>query len=229
MFNLDITHNNTYGEISQPNPIRWRIMYRKKNTLHSQSGLIKCKDFFNDLVAKKKTKKTFKIYGFDSATIKFNKFGLYLLLTEIHHPTTFISNVEKTLNEKLKEQLNVEIKMFPQGNHSVVIMIPTKLWTCTYYISLATMVLRLCNYAHTYECWDDLYSPTSPINTVDGAFTARAKNYTKQNGFILPEKYLKYWFFASPKYNSRKRGWLNSVSIVHNNGCSSWCNAMEIV
>ena len=51
MFKLTLTHNNKYSEIPQPNPMRWRIMLRDKKELISQSGLIRCRDFFNDLVA----------------------------------------------------------------------------------------------------------------------------------------------------------------------------------
>ena len=49
MFKIKNTHKITYSEVGQPNPLRWRIMLRRKDTLHSQSGLIKCKDFFNDV------------------------------------------------------------------------------------------------------------------------------------------------------------------------------------
>ena len=227
MFNLEITHNTTYGEISQPNPMRWRIMYRKKDKLIGQSGLMKCKDFFNDIVAYRKTKHEFSIYGFKNSTIKFNRWGLYFHLTNISNPEKFIQNVEKTLNVKLKEQLNTTVRLYPQDNNSVVIRIPLKLWDNTYYISLATMVLRLCNYGDVYESWEDLYKPGSPINTVDHAFNAKAKEYTKTNGFLLPEKYRKYWFFAGA-VNSESNSWKNAVTIVHNCGCNTWLHFVDL-
>lgn len=229
MFKIEINKNVTYGEISQPNPMRWRIMRRNKKTLTSQAGIMKCKDFFNDLVAYRKTGKKFSIYGFDNSTVTFNKYGLYMLLTEIQWPEQFIQNVNATLNAKLKEQLQTEVKMYKQGKTSVVVHIPNALWENTYRISLATMVLRLCNYSMTYDCWDDLYKPHAPMNTVDSAFNVKAKAFTKQHGFILPEQYQKYWFYAGANYNPDISDWYCYTTVVHNNGCTNWCTYMENV
>ena len=85
MFKLTIKHKQTYGEIPQANPLRWRIMYREKKELVSQSALIKCKDFFNDVVAWKNAQAEIKIYGFDivfysRCNYKFFKIiGLFLI------------------------------------------------------------------------------------------------------------------------------------------------------
>jgi len=40
-----------YAEMPQPNPLSWRIMHKRGDTLVSQSCPIRCKDFFNDVVA----------------------------------------------------------------------------------------------------------------------------------------------------------------------------------
>jgi hypothetical protein len=226
MFKIVIKNNDNYAEMHQDNPMRWRIMLRKGQTLTSQSGLIKCKDFFNDIVANKQHGMKFKVYNFNNE-IKFNKPGLYIHLTEIYNQETFCNNLH-ALNDKLHEQLNVIVHYVEQQDGSVVIVIPHKLWKNTYYISLVTMMIRLCNYKFKFETWDDFFSDKSPMNTTETAFTAKAKLFAKKHGFKLPHGLNKYWFWAGKEYNSANQD-KPMVNIVHNNGVSNWTHFMENV
>ena len=141
MFKINILkkHKGQYAEIDQPNPLRWRIMHRSKDVLTSQSCLIKCKDFFNDVVAWKKAKKAFVIYSFKN-NIKFNKGGVYFHLTEIADRNLFIKNLD-IVDVRLEQDLGVSLTVWNDSPTSVVVLIPQKIFNSTYYISLLSMIL----------------------------------------------------------------------------------------
>ena len=225
MFKTKITHKNTYSEINQPNPLRWRIMHREKDTLTSQSGLIKCKDFFNDVVAYKNAEHKFSIYGFKNE-IKFNRYGVYFLLIKIADRDKFFANLD-VLNQRLQQDLDTKVSYYKaaRGKDRAIIHIPNPLWKSTYYISLVTMLIRLCNYNYEYKEWEDFFKPDAPMNTVDGAFNDKAKALTKTHGFALPQA-KDYWYYARYGFTSQSNKPLSS-SVIHNNGCSDWAMALE--
>jgi len=225
MFKLKITHDTTYAEMGQPNPLRWRIMHKRGDTLFSQSGLIKCKDFFNDVVAWRVAKRAFMMYRFNNQ-VKFNREGLYLHLTDVHSNKQFANNL-LVVNERLFKDLGVSVTMsslFDKGD-SVIITIPHKVWTSTYYISILSLLIRACNYQCSYEGWDDVFKDTSPLKTVDGAINDKARAYVAKNGFKLPVKFRKLWYKSMVGYNSSAAPQA-SPSIVHNNGVNDWVNNM---
>ena len=225
MFKTKITHKTSYSEVPQPNPLRWRIMYRDKDILTSQSGLIKCKDFFNDMVAYQNAKLKFHIYGFKN-DVKFNRYGVYLLLTGIADRDKFFANLD-VLNARIEQDLGTKVSYYKasRGKNRAIVHIPKPLWKSTYYISLVTMMIRLCNYNYSYQKWEDFFNKDAPINTVDTAFNDKAKALTKEQGFALPQA-KDYWFFARFGFNSGSNKPMSN-SIIHNNGCSDWAVALE--
>ena len=228
MFEINILkkHKGQYAEIDQPNPLRWRIMHRSKDVLTSQSCLIKCKDFFNDVVAWKKAKKAFVIYGFRN-NIKFNREGLYLHLTEVGEMDVFVNNLYK-VNQRVFDDLKVYLEYFIMDDQSIVILIPNKVWSNTYYISLVSMMIRLCNYNVKYDTWESFFDDNAPINTVEEAFNDNAKAFTQKNGFKLLTKYRKLWYNSTDGWNSASGKELMG-SIIHNNGVCDWVKSMEAV
>jgi len=212
-----------YAEMPQPNPLSWRIMHKRGETLVSQSCPIRCKDFFNDVVAWKQAKHAFSIYSFDNR-VKFNKDGLHVLLTNIADMGKFMYNFA-VVAVKLDEDLGVDIQTYdvPEG---VVIIIPNKVLKSTYYTSLLTMAIRCCNYDVKYESWGDLFADGAPMNTVENAFDNDAKTFTKQHGFKLLPKYRKLWYNSTHGYNSAS-GHDLVASIIHNNGVVSWVKSMK--
>lgn len=228
MFDIKILkkHRGQYAEIDQANPLRWRIMHRKEDVLTSQSCLIKCKDFFNDVVAWKKAKKAFVIYGFKNK-IKFNRDGLYIHLTEISDIDVFLENL-LVVNDRLTQDLKTEMCWYIQEDNSVVVLIPHKIMSNTYYISLLSMLIRLCNYKITYPNWDSIFAKDAPLNTAEEAFTADAKAFTKKNGFKLLTKYRKLWYNSTNGWNSASNKDLLGT-VIHNNGVCDWVKSMEEV
>lgn len=224
MFKLNITHKNTYSEMGQANPMKWRIMYKEEDgSLSSQSGLIICKDFFNDVVAWKQVGEAFNIYRFDNK-IKFNDEGVYFLLSNIAK-RAFNKNV-KIMNERLEKDLGVSCKTFQQGTGEVVTLIPNEVWASTYLISVVSMLIRLCNYNILYTTWESFFDVNAPLNTIETAFTPGAKAFVLKHGFILPKALQGYWYFAPYGYNSKSKHDIQS-NIVHNNGASNWAFAFN--
>ncbi len=225
MFKLNITHKNTYSEIGQPNPMRWRLMFKEENILSSQSGKIACKDFFNDVVAWKYIKHAFNIYRFDNQ-VKFNEEGMYILLTEIADKKQFVDNIKKAINPQLKKDMGVKVTCFQQGKGQVVVLLPHEVWQSTYHISVVSMMIRLCNYTVDYTCWEDFFKEDMPINTIEEAFSSAAKEFVEEKGFSLPEKFQGYWYFAKNGWNSKSdKGIIPTV--IHNNGATDWVNTMS--
>ena len=226
MFNITIKPEHVtvvYNEAGQRNPLRWRIMHREGSTLTSQAGIMKCKDYFNDLVALKKGHK-FNAYGFNNATVQFNKWGLYLHLTEIAKPSQFCDNVDFGINARLKKDQNTTIRTWIHDEHSVIIRIPTKLWESTYYISLVTMMLRVCNNNVEIQCWDDFFSESSPLITMEFSFNTPAKIISKKIAFKAP---LPTWYYSGPGHNGDTIATTGvNGTLIHNSGVSTWCSSL---
>lgn len=229
MFKLNITHTNIYSEVGQPNPMRWRLMFKEEDgSLSSQSGLIACKDFFNDVVAWKQEQKEFQIYRFDNK-VKFNEEGMYMVLSNISNVAQFIDNIFTAINPQLGEDLGAVIEVSLVGAEELVLMIPNEVWESTYYISVVSMMIRLCNYNVSYTDWDSFFVKDAPINTIEQAFKQATKDYVAKNGFKLPEEFQKYWYFSSYGYNSESGKPLDS-HVIHNNGANDWvCNMAGVV
>jgi hypothetical protein len=225
MFKLNITHTNTYAEVGQANPMRWMLMFNEEDgSLSSQSGLIACKDFFNDVVAWKKTQTAFKIYRFDNQ-VKFNEEGMYLLLSNIADTENFIANISAAINPTLWVDLGVEISAMKQEEDSVVILIPHEVWETTYYISVVSMTIRLCNYNVSYTNWESFFEKDSPLNTIEHAFHTTTKEYVREHGFALPKAFQEYWYYSSHGWNSANGKALLS-SVVHDSGANAWVAAI---
>ncbi|MDE3022297.1 MAG: hypothetical protein KGI54_10590 [Pseudomonadota bacterium] len=208
-------------------------MHRKGMILSSQSGLIKCKDFFNDVVAWKNAKKAFSIYRFDNQ-VSFNREGLYFHLTGIGDVTKFFINLN-VVNTRLYKDMGVIVSVhthaLPEGtqpNTSVVISIPNKVWKSTYYISVLSLLIRVCNYNCTYQNWEEIFADTSPMKTIDGAFLTKTRNYVCKNGFKLPVTLRKLWYKSMKGFNSKDAP-QTTCSVIHNNGANDWVNNMEVM
>ena len=212
--------NDTYNETPQVNPIRWKILYKDGENLTDQSGWMKCKDFFNDLVAAKYGR-FFFVYGFDNQKIKWNEEGLYFLLKYISDKPRFFHNLT-TINERLVKDLgdNIEMKAWDNDKDEVVILIPSIIFTNTYYFSLLAMLIRVSNYDVQMSSWDDFFNEMSPLVTKENAFNSQTMKITKAWGFVLPEKHLKHWWWYNEQYNSEAGETFQQPTSIHNNGCA---------
>jgi hypothetical protein len=228
MLKLNILKNHKhtpYAEIPQANPLLWQILHKKVDVLTSQSSRLKCKDFFNDVVAWKVAKKKFSIYGF-SNEVKFNRNGLWVHLTEIAKKERFKANLA-IVDARLQADLKCNMT-YQDTEDGLALLVPPAVWKSTYYISLLSMVIRCCNYDKEYKTWEEIFAADSPMAMVDGAFNLKAREYTCKNGFILPKAVSHMWYNAGHGWNSDTKAKEATGSIVHNNGVCSWIGAMGV-
>lgn len=226
MFKLKLTNKKTYGEVAQPNPIRWRILLRNGDNMTDQSGKFKCKDFFNDVLAYYHTKTSFNMYSFEN-NVEFNTEGLYVLLTEIEDNPRFIKNICDGINQRLQKELGVQLSLFEQKKGSIILLIPHALFKNTYLISLVTLLIRVCNNDITFSCWEDFFLEDSPLLTIETSILKDSKLFVKTQGFITPKAGEDCWFYATWGISSKTiDGKVSSNSgVIHNNGIASWYSA----
>lgn len=215
MYKISKTLPNRYSEIGQANPLRWEILLRTApDTFESQSGLIKCKDFFNELVRKYNTGQDSSIYSFDTKTITLNEEGVYF---RMHNTTSkFISNLDAVFSQ---DAVKLEVEKLEDG--MVLLRIPRYYWGSTYLTSLVTYYIRCCNCDVDLTSVDDLWAKTSDV-----AINNQGKSLALKWGFKVPEEYSKYWYYCGKTSNSVDDPSPYSASIVHNNGVMSWSNGV---
>ena len=217
---------NDYGEMPQANPLRWQLLHREDDGSYTeQSNVLKCKDFFNDVVAFLKCKVHFHKYRF-SNDVCINDEGMYILLSGVMDKMTFVHNLV-ILNEKVQADLGESILFEDVDKDCMLVCLPPSLWDSTYQISLATMLIRCCNYNFLYDTWDDFFGEKAPLNANEVAFTPAAKKLAQSQGFINPRP--GEWVYAVGGYNTAKILSLNNTmgGIVHDNGVSAWAMAIE--
>lgn len=213
-----------YSEVSQPNPLRWHILYKDADGVFQyQTAEFKCKDYLNDLVAKVTGNFNLHVYGMDNSQMKINEEGVYLKLSNIQKMQQWKDNVEKCINPKLKEDLGVEVTITPQAGSFAIVLVPKECLENTYIISLLAWALRISNYGIEFSDWKDLVARSR--ETSDGSFRpfARAYPLVEKWGFKVAPSLKKYWFYMYDKLNSEVReSYANQFSYVHNCGVGNW-------
>ena len=135
-----------YSEIEQLNPLRWEILFKNADgVFEPQTAKFKCKDFFNDIVAKYNGH-NLTIYGMDTSSIKLNEEGVYVRLKNLFRDNPyFIENLQRIVIDPVKQELGAEI-WFKKVNTTVgLLFLPREVFKNTYIISLVTYLIRCCN------------------------------------------------------------------------------------
>ena len=208
----------SYAEIGQENPLRWEILYRDaEDSFVSQSGLIKCKDFFNEIVRKYNTGADSSIYGFNTEGIQLNEEGMYFRM----YSTTprFEENIERVINTSRDCDKHVTTE---KVDGAVLLFIPRYYWNNTYLLSLVSYYIRCCNCAVELESIDDLWTKTKDV-----AIHNQGKALALKWGLAVPEEYQQYWYFCNSETNSVKEPSPYATAVVHNNGVMSWSNGVK--
>ena len=133
--NEDLPYNLT--ESHQSNPLRWTIVSVDGDTITPLAPVMKCKDYFNDVVAAK-YEVFFEQYGFNNIVVPKQE-GLDVLLTFVKFPETLKSKLSLVENPAHPVQVRVV------DDESLLIYIPEYYFKNTYRISLLTYLIRLCN------------------------------------------------------------------------------------
>jgi len=212
-FGDSIPYNLT--EAGQVNSLRWEMLFREEDgdTYTPQTAIFKCKDYFNDIVALYHGH-TGRAYGLNTAKVKVNPEGLYLRLYYVDNKDdVFVNNLEKVLNTELAKSLDVVVNLKPLDNNQFLLFLPRKLFDSTYYISLASYIIRLCNYGIAYESLEAL---SKAAKQEPEYFCPTVKKWK----FDIPEGLKEYWYYSSDGFDSKKEP-TAPMTIIHNNGINA--------
>lgn len=201
-----------YNEATQNNPLRWEICYLDKetNTLIPQAAKMKCKDFFNDLVAAYRGE-FFNIYNFDNKSVKLAEDGVYFRLSYVKD----FEQMKVSLDALCNPEHPPVLSKYPYGKEKALLFIPRWYFNNTYYISLLSHIVRMSNYDKALTSWEDYKTLTRAKEP--GLFSEHLLNWK----WTLPEHLKEYWFFCGFNHNSSKKGPYYS-SLIHNNGFKNW-------
>jgi hypothetical protein len=183
-----------------------------------QSGIIKCKDFFNDLVGKYYNTSG-AIYGFNTTSIKVNEEGVWFLLTNVKSEW-----FEKNLNGLVFPELakafdKPELDVIKQDATSYIVRFSRTIFSSTYYVSLLSYLLRVCSMEMEHK---DL---ASVFTLAKETIKDPTGNIVKW-GFKLPTSACEYWFYGGPTMNSKTHPDIAKtyISVLHNNGIMGWAS-----
>lgn len=205
-----------YTESSQINPLRFVIYKKEEDTYQAQAGVMKCRDYLNDLVAIKHGVKI-QVYGFDNSDIEFEEDG-GLFLRLFNCVDSLKERLDKVVD--LPEGFSYTIEPIEGTTEQYLLYLSKEFFSSTYYISYFTLMLRGVNVEAEFPTFESLETSTEYI----------FRNYWKQISkyrMYLPEKYKEYWFFAGEKYNSKEP--ITYTRIIHDNGVIAWVDAIDRV
>lgn len=207
-----------YGEIPQANPIRWCLYHydADKEEFTAQTDWFKCKDFFNDVVAKYHGVDG-GVYGMNFRKITLNDYGLWVRLKGLY--PAFYDNV---LLVAEKFQVTLNFAPFEDDSAQCLTLFPRELFDSTYKISLFTLLVRVANMTTKCSSYEELIKQTNEPLTTDHRF--------KRAPFTVPDKLKDYWCYMGKKYNSKQWDGRSSPQIeaVHDNGIFSWMSSDDV-
>jgi len=100
MFNVvEYTKPFHYVQSFQNNPIEWQVVTFRKGQWHAQTHRFRCREYFNDIVAKK-YKRVYTVYGFNASPVRHKKDGVDVLVHNIKDMDSFLDNLE-IINDKI--------------------------------------------------------------------------------------------------------------------------------
>lgn len=231
MFKLEMDKQaeSIYIESAQTNPIRWQLFHREGKTLTPQTYKMKCRDFFNDFVALKRGK-AFTVYRLNTSEIKMNGSGMYVYVSNLANKKQFLQNL-KLIKECFNQQMNSDLRFLTLPyKRGVLIKFPETALKSTWTMSLLTLLIRISNYDIAFKTWDDFFGDKSPFQTTEYFFRKDYQNIAKQYGFLPPEAFQKYWWYAGENYNSERIPPSEVTRVnswIHNSGIVSWINAIR--
>lgn len=216
------TQKYQYSEMEQPNKIRFQIYYLDGDTLHPQTGKMKCRDFFNDIVATRKGINFF-IYGMDNRTVKTNEDGVWIKLTGLDK--SFHENFDKWLKTVFEEVSGQDL-VYETVGRGFFLKLPAFFFEKTYYVSLATLLIRLSNYGKVWGSLDECLQDSANYETQ--VCVGMYYHKLKEVKFDLPEQFKDKWWWANQHYHSDNSSLqeYQLPSLIHNSGIQCYLRSI---
>lgn len=229
MKNIPMKLNNpeakpfSLSENSQFNPLRWHLLYKEGDgSFTDQTGVFKCKDYFNDFVAKYLGLDTLA-YGMDTTKIKLNEEGTYILLTGLTGIKQFLLHLE-IISQESKDYGFTGLA-FSKEETNVLLFIPRDYYVSTYIISFLTYLIRIAHKNSVCESFKQLTLESANVK-VDQPFRYH-HNAIMAASFEAPVK--DEWILVGKTYKDLI---MNGKSIfystsIHNAGCYNWMYSIK--
>ena len=222
MYNIKPFLDYNLLEAGQPNPIRWTIVQVDGDTLTPLAPTMKCKDYFNDVVAAKNGV-FFTKYGFNNKVVPVKE-GLDILLTGLHNVESFKQYVNKIT------QVDNPVTMVDcvaDDEEAILLHIPEYYFKNTYRISLLTYAIRLCNEKTGLSKVTDIHSLLKTnIAIKSTGLNAYGRQLADKYEWDVPFGDIQWWRTGNT-YNSvnAPKDMFGLDTTVHNCGVNAWANS----
>lgn len=210
--------HRSYAEVGQTNKLRWVCLHRAEDGTFSEQSLeFKCKDFFNEIVAKYNGH-LLGCYGFTADSIQTNDEGVWVELRYIDNPEAYQQNIGSINKLAAADGLPVvELLPYKEG---FVCLLPRKYFDNTYLISFLTYLMRVANVPEVVQ---DPTWRVHPTLAIDCPFKSMF-DAVMNRGFKTPETAAKSYYYAGHAHNYKAKP---MVHLVHNNGVLSWNSLLK--
>jgi len=207
-----------YSEVGQTNKLRFVCLHRAEDGTFSEQSLeFKCKDFFNEIVAKYHGH-LLGCWGFEAESIQVNEEGVWVELRNIDDVEVYKQNIG-SINKLIATDGLPTLELLPYKD-GFVCLLPRQFFDNTYLISLLTYLMRVANVSEVVKdpTWKE--HPTKPI---DCPFVSMF-DVVMNRGFKTPETKAKAYYYAGHAHNYKSKP---PVHLVHNNGVLSWNSLLK--
>ena len=227
MFNIKPPKKSySYIQSLQHNAIKWQGVTARKDYWQAQTAPFRCREYFNDIVAKKH-KRVYTVYGFNASPVRHKKDGVDVLVYHIENMDLFLENL-KVVDDKMFEQLGCRMTFVLdlEEPSKCIINFPPACWNSSYTISVITIAIRASNYNYAYETWEDFFKTNAPIDLHEYSWNSYVRAKVSHYGMLPPEHLRSYWWYAGNTWNNLQvKGGAN---MIHNNGAVQWCNHLQL-
>jgi hypothetical protein len=210
--------HRSYAEVPQTNKLRWVCLYRAADGTFSEQSLeFKCKDFFNEIVAKYNGH-LLGCYGFTADSIQTNDEGVWVELRNIDNQEAYQQNIG-SINKLIAAEGLPVVELLPYKK-GFVCLLPRKFFDNTYLVSFLTYLMRVANVAEVVQdpTWRE-----HPTKAIDCPFVSLF-DVVMARGFKTPETKAKAYYYAGQAHNHAPKP---AVHLVHNNGVLSWNSLLK--
>jgi len=209
------------SEANQSNSLRWSILYKEADgSFTDQTGLFKCKDYFNDVVAKYHGVEI-KVYGFDTVPMSLNEEGVWVLLSQLKYTDNLMPHLAMLAEKAVQDGLDPF--SFERQENDILLFVPRCYFDSTYRISFLTGMIRIAHSEGRFNSLAELYEKY-PERSRDKPFYHFQDAALLENGFKSP---IDGWMFHGKDKPMPTQDTV-SMYTVHDNGVYSIRNFMKL-
>ena len=210
--------HRSYAEVGQTNKLRFVCLHRAEDGTYSEQSLeFKCKDFFNEIVAKYHGH-LLGCYGFTADSIEVNEEGVWIELRHIVNQEVYQQNIG-SINSLIARDGLPQLELLPYKD-GFVCLLPRQFFDNTYLISFLTYLMRVAN---VQEVVQDPTWREHPTRAIDCPFVSMF-DVVMNRGFKTPVTSAASYYYAGHAHNYKAKP---AVHLVHNNGVLSWNSLLK--